>query len=108
MSGARESGVSVAGGGNEPSSVAIVPVVVPLVLLLLVVVVMVVVVAENGREKREEQGVEGGGSRLETQVDISLEQTRHLPTIRKTFTSSVPGGALLRYSANLSVELAHS
>lgn len=35
-------------------------------------------------------GVEGGGSRLETQVDISLEQTRHLPTIRKTFTSSVP------------------
>lgn len=44
------------------------------------------------------EGVEGGGSRLETQVDISLEQTRHLPTIRKTFTSSVPGGALLRCS----------
>lgn len=40
------------------------------------------------------EGVEGGGSRLETQVDISLEQTRHLPTIRKTFTSSVPGNAL--------------
>ena len=48
---------------------------------------------ENGVE-----GVEGGGSRLETQVDINLEQTRHLPTIRKTFTSSVPGGALLRCS----------
>ncbi|CAL1677966.1 unnamed protein product [Lasius platythorax] len=48
----------------------------------------------SGREPGE--GVEGGGSRLETQVDISLEQTRHLPTIRKTFTSSVPGGALLR------------
>lgn len=48
---------------------------------------------ENGVE-----GVEGGGSRLETQVDISLEQTRHLPTIRKTFTSSVPGDALLRCS----------
>lgn len=45
----------------------------------------------GGREPGE--GVEGGGSRLETQVDISLEQTRHLPTIRKTFTSSVPGGA---------------
>lgn len=44
------------------------------------------------------EGVEGGGSRLETQVDISLEQTRHLPTIRKTFTSSVPGGALLHRS----------
>lgn len=51
----------------------------------------------GGRESNVE-GVEGGGSRLETQVDISLEQTRHLPTIRKTFTSSVPGGALLRCS----------
>lgn len=70
------------------------------VVLLLLLLLLVVVVAENGREKRE--GVEGGGSRLETQVDISFEQTsRHLPTIRKTFTSSVPGarGALLRCSA---------
>lgn len=53
----------------------------------------------GGGGENDVEGVEGGGSRLETQVDISLEQTRHLPTIRKTFTSSVPGGALLRRSA---------
>lgn len=45
----------------------------------------------------------GGGSRLETQVDISLEQTRHLPTIRKTFTSSVPGNALSSTARALSI-----
>lgn len=49
--------------------------------------------ADGGGGREPGEGVEGGGSRLETQVDISLEQTRHLPTIRKTFTSSVPGGA---------------
>lgn len=59
---------------------------------------------------RTVEGVEGGGSRLETQVDISLEQTRHLPTIRKTFTSSVPGNALslslsLLFLSSLSVSL---
>ncbi|KYQ47318.1 hypothetical protein ALC60_13651 [Trachymyrmex zeteki] len=54
--------------------------------------------ANGGGGENGVEGVEGGGSRLETQVDINLEQTRHLPTIRKTFTSSVPGGALLRCS----------
>lgn len=54
----------------------------------------------GGGGEGQVEGVEGGGSRLETQVDISLEQTRHLPTIRKTFTSSVPGGAL-RYRRSL-------
>lgn len=49
----------------------------------------------RGRSRRSQSTPLRGAPRL--QVDISsLEQTRHLPTIRKTFTSSVPGR---RYSS---------